>query len=47
MNNKAWPPSPPEVLPEELPIAAKTADPEPPAREKPKRLPPNITPEPA
>jgi len=32
---------------EELPIAAKTADPEPPAREKPKRLPPNITPEPA
>ena len=46
MNNKAWPPSAPEAVPEDLPIAAKTADPEP-VREKPKRLPPNITPEPA
>jgi cell division protease FtsH len=46
MNNKAWPPSAPEVIPE-LPAAAKTADPEPPAREKPKRLPPTISPEPA
>jgi len=46
MNNKAWPPSAPEVVPE-LPAAAKTADPEPPAREKPKRLPPTISPEPA
>ncbi len=46
MNNKAWPPSAPEVIPE-LPVAAKTADPEPPAREKPKRLPPTISPEPA
>jgi cell division protease FtsH len=47
MNNRAWPPSAPEVVPEDLPIAAKTADPEPPAREKPKRLPPSISPEPA
>jgi cell division protease FtsH len=47
MNNRAWPPSAPEVVPEDLPVAAKTADPEPPVREKPKRLPPNITPEPA
>jgi cell division protease FtsH len=46
MNNKAWPPSAPEALPE-LPIAAKTADPEQPVREKPKRLPPSISPEPA
>jgi hypothetical protein len=30
----------------EVPIAAKTADPEP-TREKPKRLPPTISPEPA
>jgi cell division protease FtsH len=47
MNNRPWPPSTPEAVPEDLPIAAKTADPELPAREKPKRLPPNITPEPA
>jgi cell division protease FtsH len=47
MNSRAWPPSAPEVVPEDLPIAAKTADPEPPAREKPKRLPPSISPEPA
>jgi hypothetical protein len=47
MNNRAWPPSAPEVVPEDLPVAAKTADAEPPAREKPKRLPPSITPEPA
>jgi cell division protease FtsH len=46
MNNRAWPPSAPEVVPEDLPIAAKTADPEP-VREKPKRLPPSISPEPA
>jgi cell division protease FtsH len=46
MNNRAWPPSAPEVIPEDLPIAAKTADPEP-VREKPKRLPPSISPEPA
>jgi cell division protease FtsH len=47
MNSRAWPPSAPEVVPEDLPIAAKTAAPEPPVREKPKRLPPSITPEPA
>ena len=46
MNDKPWPPSTPEVIPEELPVAAKTAEPEP-VREKPKRLPPNISPEPA
>jgi cell division protease FtsH len=46
MHDKPWPPSASEVLPE-LPVAAKTAEPEPPVREKPKRLPPSITPEPA
>ncbi len=46
MNNRAWPPSSPEAVPDDLPIAAKTADPEP-VREKPKRLPPSISPEPA
>jgi cell division protease FtsH len=47
MNDRPYPPSSPEsVIPEELPAAAKTAEPEP-AREKPKRLPPNISPEPA
>ena len=46
MNDTPWPPPAKELPPEELPIAAKTADPEP-VREKPKRLPPNITPEPA
>ena len=47
MNDKPWPPSTPEVIPEELPAAAMTAEPEAPVREKPKRLPPNISPEPA
>ncbi len=47
MNDHPWPPSPPEVTPEDLPIAAKTPDSEPPAREKPKRMPPTISPEPA
>ena len=46
MNDKVWPPSAPEIMPEDLPVAAKTADPVP-EREKPKRLPPSITPEPA
>jgi cell division protease FtsH len=46
MNDTPWPPAPKEIIPEDLPIAAKTADPEP-VRDKPKRLPPNITPEPA
>jgi cell division protease FtsH len=46
MNDKVWPPSSPEIIPEDLPIAAKTADPAP-EREKPKRLPPSISPEPA
>jgi cell division protease FtsH len=46
MNNRPFPPSAPEAVPE-LPAAAKNADPEPPVREKPKRLPPSITPEPA
>jgi cell division protease FtsH len=46
MNGRPFPPSAPEVVPD-LPAAAKTAEPEPPAREKPKRLPPTITPEPA
>jgi len=45
MNNRPYPPAEPEVVPE-LPAAAKNADPEP-AREKPKRLPPSISPEPA
>jgi hypothetical protein len=46
MNNRAWPPSQPEENVPELPAAAKNADPEP-VREKPKRLPPSISPEPA
>jgi cell division protease FtsH len=46
MNDKPWPPAPPIVIPEDLPAAAKTAEPEP-VREKPKRLPPTISPEPA
>jgi cell division protease FtsH len=45
MNNRPYPPAPPEEIPE-LPAAAKNADPEP-VREKPKRLPPSISPEPA
>jgi hypothetical protein len=46
MNDRPFPPSAPEIIPE-LPAAAKTAEPEPPVREKPKRLPPTISPEPA
>jgi cell division protease FtsH len=45
MNNRPYPPSAPEVIPE-IPAAAKSPDPEP-IREKPKRLPPSISPEPA
>jgi cell division protease FtsH len=46
MNDKPWPPSTPHVIPEDLPAAAKTSEPEP-VRDKPKRLPPTISPEPA
>jgi cell division protease FtsH len=47
MNDRPYPPSTPEPV-AELPAAAMTpAEPEPPVREKPKRLPPTITPEPA
>ena len=46
MNDRPYPPSSAEPVMPETPVAAKTADPEP-AREKPKRLPPNISPEPA
>jgi cell division protease FtsH len=46
LNDRPFPPNAPEVLADDLPAAAKTADPEP-VREKPKRLPPNISPEPA
>jgi cell division protease FtsH len=46
MNDKPWPPSTPRVIPEDLPAAAKTSEPEP-VRDKPKRLPPTISPEPA
>jgi cell division protease FtsH len=47
MNDTPWPPPAKEIPPtEELPMAAKTPAPEP-VREKPNRLPPNITPEPA
>ena len=46
LNGTPFPPSSAEPAAPELPVAAKTAEPEP-AREKPKRLPPTITPEPA
>jgi cell division protease FtsH len=46
MNDRPYPPSSAEPVTPEIPIAAKAAEPEP-AREKPKRLPPNISPEPA
>ncbi len=46
MNDRPYPPSTKEPVVPELPAAAKTAEPEP-IREKPKRLPPNISPEPA
>ena len=46
MNDRPYPPSSAEPVAPEMPAAAKTAEPEP-AREKPKRLPPNISPEPA
>jgi len=46
MNDRPYPPSSAEPVVPEIPIAAKAADPEP-QREKPKRLPPNISPEPA
>jgi cell division protease FtsH len=46
MNDRPFPPSTREPV-AELPAAAMTSEPEPPVREKPKRLPPTITPEPA
>jgi cell division protease FtsH len=46
MNDRPYPPSSAEPVVPEIPVAAKAADPEP-AWEKPKRLPPNISPEPA
>jgi cell division protease FtsH len=46
MNDRPFPPSSAEPIVPDVPIAAKTADPEP-TWEKPKRLPPTISPEPA
>jgi cell division protease FtsH len=46
MNDRPFPPSSAEPVVPEMPIAAKTAEPQP-QREKPNRLPPNISPEPA
>ncbi len=46
LNGTPFPPSSAEPATPELPVAAKTADPEP-SREKPVRLPPTISPEPA
>jgi cell division protease FtsH len=46
MNDRPYPPSSAQPVVPEIPIAAKAAEPEL-QREKPQRLPPNITPEPA
>jgi cell division protease FtsH len=46
MNDRPHPPSSAEPVVPEIPIAAKAAEPEPQPK-KPKRLPPNISPEPA
>ena len=47
LNDHPYPPSAPMPVTPDLPIAAKTSEPETSVRDKPKRLPPNISPEPA